>query len=113
MLNVESIRDYCLSKVETVEAMPFGDSTLVFKVRNKIFLLLPLDSSLRLNVKADPADALEQRELYEAVKPGFHMNKKHWNTVVIDGTIPDKEILTFIDDSYGLVLKSAGRSKQT
>ncbi len=106
MLNIESLRDYCLSKPGASEEMPFGISTLVFKVQNKIFLLMPIDSALQINVKADPARAIELRELHAAVIPGYHMNKKHWNTVLIDGTIGDKEILTFIDDSYNLVNKT-------
>lgn len=112
MLNIEVIREYCLSKEEVTEDMPFGDDTLVFRVKSKIFLLLPLNDALRFNVKADPARAIEQRELYSSVLPGFHMNKVHWNTVIIDGTIPEREILMFIDDSYLLVKKPVGKSKK-
>ncbi len=112
MLNLESIRDYCLAKNGVSEEMPFGDSTLVFKVNGKIFLLLPLGETDRLsfNVKCDPEKAIDLRERYSAVLPGFHMNKKHWNTVVLDGSISDATTLEFIDHSYNLVL--AGMSKK-
>lgn len=111
MLNIEFLREYCLAMKGATEEMPFGDSTLVFKVMNKIFMLMPIDGALKFNVKADPLKALELRELYPAVLPGFHMNKKHWNTILIDGSIPDKEILTFIEDSYGLITKTGTKPK--
>ena len=85
MLNVESIRDYCLSKVETVEAMPFGDSTLVFKVRNKIFLLLPLDSSLRINVKADKADKFSEKMIFNIEEAG--KVNLYWGDVHVGFTV--------------------------
>jgi predicted DNA-binding protein (MmcQ/YjbR family) len=102
-MNIETIRDYCISKKGVTESFPFGDDTLVFKKTGKIFLLANLDGDLSINVKCDPAIALELREKYTSVIPGYHMNKKHWNTVLIDGTIPDKEILEWIDHSYILV----------
>lgn len=111
MLNIEFLRDYCLAKEGASEEMPFGDDTLVFKVKTKIFLLLPLNSDLKFNVKADPLKAIELREQHTAVLPGFHMNKRHWNTILIDGSIPDKEILTFIDDSYNLINSNPTKSK--
>ena len=106
-MNQEFLRDYCLKKKGVTEELPFGNDTLVFKVMGKIFMLTGLESdSLRINVKCDPEIAMELREKYEAVYPGYHMNKKHWNSVVIDGTIPQIEILKMIDDSYDLVISA-------
>jgi predicted DNA-binding protein (MmcQ/YjbR family) len=102
-MNIESIREYCLSKKNVTECMPFGDDTLVYKVSGKIFILANLDGDLTINLKCDPAFALELRERYTSVIPGYHMNKKHWNTVMIDGSIPDREIFEWIDHSYNLV----------
>jgi len=103
-MNIEIIREYCIRKKDVTESLPFGDDTLVFKRKGKIFLLANLDGDLSLNLKCNPALALELRERYSSVVPGYHMNKKHWNTVYIDGTIPDKEIFFWIDNSYDLVL---------
>lgn len=84
-MNIETLREYCLLKKGVSEGFPFGETTLVFKVMNKIFLLVSLDASpLQFNAKCDPDKAIELREQYDAIKPGYHMNKKHWNTVVID-----------------------------
>jgi len=102
-MNIEDVRAYCLKKPEVTEGFPFGDDTLVFKVKGKIFVLANLDGDLSLNLKCDPAMALELRERYSSVIPGYHMNKKHWNTVYLNGTIPDKEVLSWIDNSYKLV----------
>lgn len=103
-MNIETIRDYCLSKPDAEETLPFGPDVIVFKVNNKSFLLLPLDTEeLRFNVKCDPDLAIELREQYSSVLPGWHMNKKHWNTIVVDGTIPSKLIKEWIDHSYDLV----------
>jgi predicted DNA-binding protein (MmcQ/YjbR family) len=102
-MNIESIREYCLSKKYVTECMPFGDDTLVYKVSGTIFILANLDGDLTINLKCDPAFALELRERYTSVIPGYHMNKKHWNTVMIDGSIPDREIFEWIDHSYNLV----------
>jgi predicted DNA-binding protein (MmcQ/YjbR family) len=104
-MNIESIRDYCLSKPGTSEGFPFGDDTLVFKVKGKMFLLANLDGELSLNLKCDPETALELRETYPSVLPGYHMNKKYWNTVKIDGSIPDNIIYGWIDHSYELAGK--------
>jgi predicted DNA-binding protein (MmcQ/YjbR family) len=103
-MNIETIRDYCLSKPDVEESLPFGPDVLVFKVKNKIFLLAPLDTTeLRINVKCDPDLAVELREQYPAVVPGYHMNKRHWNTILIDGTIPARQLKEWIDLSYNLV----------
>ena len=104
-MDIEEIRNYCLSKPESEETLPFGPDTLVYKVKGKVFLLMGLDNHpLRFNVKCNPDKALELREEYPAnVLPGWHMNKKHWNTIVVDGGVNRKAILEFIDDSYELV----------
>jgi len=102
-MNIETIREYCISKKGVTEGFPFGEDTLVFKVNGKIFALANLDGELSINLKCDPAFAIELRELYSSVTPGYHMNKKHWNTVILDGSVPDKEIFEWIDHSYDLV----------
>jgi predicted DNA-binding protein (MmcQ/YjbR family) len=102
-MDVESLRDYCIALKGAEECFPFGDDTLVFKARGKIFALVNLDGELSINLKCDPAFALELRERHASVIPGYHMNKKHWNTVYIDGKIPDKHIFEWIDHSYELV----------
>lgn len=106
-MNAESIREYALTKKEVIEEFPFGETVLVFKVKGKIFLLLSLDESpLTFNVKCDPDYAIELREFYpDHVLPGYHMNKKHWNTVVVDGVLSGKLIKEMIDGSYELVYK--------
>src|SRR4051794_19435642 len=87
-MNIETLREYCLLKKEASEGFPFGETTLVFKVLAKIFLLVSLDANpLQFNAKCNPSKAIELREQYDAVQPGYHMNKKHWNTVIIDGSI--------------------------
>ncbi len=105
-MNIEHLREYCLSLPEVSESFPFDQTTLVFKVRGKMFLLTDLEGQFSMNVKCDPEKAIELREQYPCVKPGFHMNKKHWNTVDIDGTIPDQELKEWIKDSYSLVSKA-------
>ena len=106
MHNAETIREHCIAKSDTTEGFPFGEDTLVFKVKNKMFCLMALDSQpLSINVKCEPDIAEELRAEFDAVQPGYHMNKKYWNTVIIDGTIQDNKIKEFIDWSYELVNK--------
>jgi predicted DNA-binding protein (MmcQ/YjbR family) len=105
-MDIVTLRDYCISKKEATESFPFGEDTLVFKVQGKIFALVNLDGDLSINLKCDPGFALELRERYHSVTPGYHMNKKHWNTVYIDGTIPDKEVCSWINHSYDLIKKT-------
>jgi predicted DNA-binding protein (MmcQ/YjbR family) len=106
-MDIETIRDYCLAKAAVEEGFPFGETTLVFKVRGKIFLLTGLDNPvLQFNVKCDPEKAIEWREQFAAVQPGYHMNKKMWNTVIVDGSIPGRVLRQMIDDSYQLVVMS-------
>lgn len=109
-MNIEDIRNYCLSKVGAEETLPFGPDTLVYKVNGKIFLLTGIDSEdLSFNVKCDPDKALELREEYACVLPGYHMNKKHWNTIVVDGSVSNRQLKEWIDDSYALVVKKKGK----
>src|SRR5882762_10317417 len=112
-MDIESLREYCLKKKEVEEGFPFGETTLVFKVRGKMFLLTGLDNPvLQFNVKCDPEKAIEWREQFAAVQPGYHMNKKLWNTVVVDGSISNKILREMIDDSYLLVIKSLSKKDQ-
>ena len=106
-MNVEELREYVLQKPGVTEGFPFGEDTLVFKVKDKVFLLIGLDASpLQFNVKCDPDKAMELREEFPgAILPGYHMNKKHWNTVIVDGRLSSKLILEMVDDSYRLAGK--------
>lgn len=90
--------------------MPFGEETLVFKVMGKMFALTDITEFSSINLKSDPDKAVELRERYEAIIPGYHMNKKHWNTVLLDGSLPERLILSLVDDSYDLVV--AGLTKK-
>ena len=106
-MDIEYIRKYCLAKKSCTESFPFGDEVLVFKVENKIFLLAKLDGApLVISLKADPEQAVEWRERYDAVQPAWHMNKKHWNMVRLDGSVPLLIVQGMIDDSYQLVVQS-------
>lgn len=103
-MDLETLRGYCLSKPDVEESLPFGPDTLVFKVTGKIFLITGFDSTpLQFNVKCDPDLAIELRELNDCVLPGYHMNKKHWNTVIINGIVSDTTLKKWIDHSYELV----------
>jgi predicted DNA-binding protein (MmcQ/YjbR family) len=102
-MNIETLREYCINKPQATEGFPFGEDTLVFKVKGKVFALANLDGDLSINLKCDPDYAIELREKYPSVTPGYHMNKKHWNTVILDGSVPDKEVFAWIDQSYDLV----------
>ncbi len=108
-MNIESIRNYCLSKAEVTEGFPFGNDTLVFKVNNKMFALMNLKGDLSINLKCDPEKAIELREHYDAVLPGYHMNKKQWNTVILDYRIDKTLIEQWIDDSYNLVVRKMSK----
>lgn len=105
MFDIESFRTYCLAKKGVTEELPFGDDTLVYKVMGKMFALTGLNNAeFSINLKCDPEIALQLREQYPAVQPGYHMSKRHWNTVLVDGSIPLKEIKAMIDNSYQLVV---------
>ncbi len=111
-MNIESLRDYCLSKKMAEESFPFGDDTLVFKVMNKIFLLSGLNQSDRFNVKCDPDKAILLREEFDEVQPGWHMNKTHWNTVFMNGRLSDSQLMEMIDHSYDLIISSLPKNKR-
>ena len=112
-MDIEELRQYCLAKEDVAEGLPFGPGVLVFKVAGNIFLLLPLDSvPVQFNVKCDAEKAVDLREQYSSVIPGYHMNKKYWNTVIIDGSIPSKLLQEFIDESYQLVRQGAKKKQK-
>ncbi len=103
-MDLESFREYCLNKPEATEDAPFGPDNIVFKVGGKMFALASLDDvPPRVNLKCDPERALDLRDRYEDVQPGYHMNKKHWNTIALSGGVPDAELRGLIDHSYELV----------
>ena len=103
-MNIEAYRNYCISKKGVTEEFPFDDKTLVFKVMGKMFTATDIDDFESINVKCDPELAVELREKYPGVLPGYHMNKKHWNTIAMDGSVPDDLTKKWIDHSYNLVV---------
>ena len=104
-MNIEQFRNYCLAKKGVTECFPFDENTLVFKVLNKMFALTSLTSDeFRVNLKCDPEKAMELREEYENIIPGYHMSKKHWNTVIVDQRIKDKIFIELVNHSYNLVV---------
>ena len=105
-MHIEALRDYCLSKKGVTEGFPFGPDTLVFKVGGKMFALAGLEPFDYINLKCDPERVQELRAEYEGIRPGYHMNKEHWNSVYVDGTVPEKLIVELIDLSYSLVAAS-------
>lgn len=112
-MDFEVLRNYVMEKPGAVEDFPFDTFTLVIKVCGKMFALVGLKNiPLRMNLKCDPAKAEFLRGRYPAIMPGYHMNKRHWNTVVLDGSIPDAEVLSMIDDSYALVVQGLPKSKR-
>ncbi len=119
MIDLESIRNYCLNKEGKItEEFPFDEEVLVFKVSNKIFLLTNVNAvPLTVNLKCDPERAIEWRERYEDVQPGFHMHKKYWNTVHVNGSLSERFFYEMIDHSYNEVVKklpkSGGKKKTT
>ena len=102
-MDIESIRIYCLSKPNVTESFPFGEGTLVFKIKGKIFALLSLDNERQINLKCDPELAIALREQYDFVIPGYHMNKVHWNTVKLDGRVRPEQLREWIDHSFSLI----------
>ncbi|MBU2019028.1 MAG: MmcQ/YjbR family DNA-binding protein [Bacteroidetes bacterium] len=105
-MHLEDLRIFCLQLPGTTEETPFDANTLVFKVMGKMFCLTNIELFESINVKCDPVLAIELRERYFDVLPGYHMSKKHWNTVILNGEIVDQQLLTWIKDSYDLVVKS-------
>ena len=112
IMDLEKIRGYCLKKKGVNETLPFNEDTPVYKVMGKMFLLSNLTPPVSINIKCDPELAVELREKYEAVSPGFHMNKLHWNTVLLDGSIPDKYIYEWIDLSYNLIVEGLPKKEK-
>jgi predicted DNA-binding protein (MmcQ/YjbR family) len=111
-MNIEELRDYCLSLKATEEGLPFDDNTLVFYVKRKMFCLADIEDFESINLKCDPEEAVLLRERYPTVTPGYHMNKKHWNTVKMDGSIPDAQIKEWIKNSYQLVVAGLPKKVQ-
>jgi predicted DNA-binding protein (MmcQ/YjbR family) len=106
-MNIEELRTYCMAKPGVEETFPFGEDTPVYKVMGKVFLLTGFEyNPVQFNVKCDPELAIELRERYPCVEPGFHMNKKHWNTITCDGSVSEKMYRGWIDHSYDLVVAS-------
>ena len=112
-MNIESFREFCLSLLATNEKMPFDQETLVFTVYDKIFALVNIEKFESFNVKCDPELAVQLREQYPAVIPGWHMNKKHWNTIILDGSLSDNELKKWIKHSYDMVVKTLPKKTQT
>ncbi len=111
-MNIEELRTYCLSLAGVTEDFPFDENTLVFKVSGKMFCLTDLEGQLSVSLKNEPEKNIELREEHKAIKPGYHMSKAHWNTVEIDGSIPDDVIKNLIDESYDLVVMKLKKEEQ-
>ena len=112
-MTLAELQSYLLGKKATTEETPFGPEALVYKVAGKMFALVAWQAEpLTISLKCEPGQALFLRDLYPAVRPGYHMNKTHWNTVTLDGSIPDDEVVEMIDDSYDLVVKSLTRAQR-
>jgi predicted DNA-binding protein (MmcQ/YjbR family) len=110
-MNIEILREYCLSKKGASESLPFNDDVLVYKVMDKMFAFTSLSRDLFVTLKCDPEKCIELREQYPCVQPGYHMNKKYWNTVALDGSVSDKLIFEWIDHSYEQVVQSLTKEK--
>lgn len=112
-MNLEQFRNYCLSKKAATEDLPFDETTLAFRIGNKIFAITDLERlPFRVNLKCDPERAVEMRERYDCVTPGYHMNKKHWNSIEPDSDLPDEILIELIDHSYDLVFSSLKKSER-
>ncbi|RMG55930.1 MAG: MmcQ/YjbR family DNA-binding protein [Bacteroidetes bacterium] len=112
-MHIEALREYCLAKAEVTESFPFDEETLVFKVAGKIFAILPLDSATTINLKCAPDYAEELRAQYPgAIQPGWHMNKKHWNTVALDQGLSGQMVCHLIDHSYERVIAGLPKAVQ-
>jgi predicted DNA-binding protein (MmcQ/YjbR family) len=111
-MNITFFRDYCLSKPGASEYTPFDENTLCFKVGDKIFAIIDIQLFESVNLKCDPERAIELREEFTGIVAGYHMNKKHWNTVSFDGSVPDKTILELVDHSYDLIFNGLPKKKQ-
>lgn len=103
-MNIEELRNYCLSLPGVTEDFPFDATTLVFKVHGKMFAVTDLEGDFSINLKCDPEKAIALREQYPAISPGYHMNKKHWNTIAVDGSLADQLLYELINHTYDLVV---------
>jgi len=112
-MNVEEVLDYCMAKAYTTQEFPFNETVMVMKVAGKMYLLTDLEGDYRLALKCEPEKAVELREEFPAVEPAFHMNKSNWNSVRMDGSIPNDLIRAWIDESYRLVVKGFTKKKRT
>ena len=110
-MNIEELTEFCQSLEHVTTEILWGD-VLVFKVKGRMFCFAPMDEDLKMNLKCDPEEALELRERFSAVLPGYHMNKKYWNTVLIDGTVSDNMLKIWIENSYRLVLSKLSGNKK-
>ena len=111
-MDLETVRENCLNKKGVTESLPFDEDTPVYKVMGKIFLIANINPPVSINIKCDPEKAVELREHYSAVTPGYHMNKMHWNTILLENTIPNKFILQWIDDSYNLIVDGLKKTEK-
>lgn len=121
-MDFQSCRDYCLMQLQSTEDFPFGPDVYVYKVVGKIFAILSESADntpaatpakiARINLKCDPTEALMLRQIFPAITPGYHMNKQHWNTVALDGSVPVNEIKRMIENSYSLVVKSLPKAQR-
>lgn len=111
-MNIEEFRDYCIGKKGVTEEFPFDDVTLVFKVMGKMFALTGVESFERINLKCEPNRAQELRATYPSIQGAYHMNKKHWNSVMMDGSIPMPLIMEMIDESYNLVVSKLSKKQK-
>jgi predicted DNA-binding protein (MmcQ/YjbR family) len=112
-MDYETVKAYLLNKPEAIEDYPFGPNILIAKIKGKMFASLTTNQgTTMMNLKCDPAHAQELRDVFDAVKPGYHMNKKHWNTLALDSSLPDSELERLIDHSYTLVFKKLKKSER-
>lgn len=112
-MEFEHARAYLMAKPEAVEDFPFGPDVAVMKIAGKMFATLTMNNSVaHMNLKCDPDEAVMLRDIFPAVIPGYHMNKRHWNTVILDGSVPAGEVQRMIDQSFALVLKSLSKTQR-
>jgi predicted DNA-binding protein (MmcQ/YjbR family) len=112
MFDFQQCRDHCLMQLQSMEDFPFGPDIYVYKVGKIFAILSEKEGVARVNLKCDPAEALMLRDIFPAITPGYHMNKQHWNTVLLDGSVPDNEIKRQIENSYQLIVKSLPKAKR-
>lgn len=118
-MDFQQCRDYCLMQLQSVEDFPFGPDVYVYKVAGKIFAILSEnllpgapEKVASINLKCDPTEALMLRQIFPAITPGYHMNKQHWNTVLLDKSVPDNEVKRMIEQSYQLVVNTLPKAKR-